>query len=102
MTKQEELLPFLSKEQFEILADSVAGTCYVVSHYFPEYKEEFGLTDEQVDLLDLHMAECMEADLEQFLCNQCGWWSYPGDVPHATDFGQVCDDCYEEEKEDED
>lgn len=82
-------------EWLDLMGDDLAGSCMnTVSgvmhdeHYLPGI-EFWSITEEDFEryLVDEGIYEC----------NQCGWWTYPGEGD-----GTYCDDCHEDNAEEED
>lgn len=71
----------MKKSELEIAAEDLAGTC-------KSFHEVLGAFDDYGDALAKYLEEN-----EQFCCEACGWWSYPGEL---QDEDGNCSDCSEE------
>lgn len=50
---------------------------------------------------ELSIDDLAYIESEIFLCDNCGWWCETCEA-HDSWFGEVCDDCYREDDEEED
>jgi hypothetical protein len=64
----------LTPKQLEIAADSIAGTCDTI-----ESALEF-VTNDNFTTQDLTQFEEYLCSIEQYCCEDCGWWGYPGEI----------------------
>ena len=89
---------FITDEQFEILAECLAGTCNQTPTIAVEYyKAEWNLTETQVAIIEETLQAYAEEHLELFECQVCGWYGHQGELLCDTEEGAMCSDCVEEE-----
>ena len=95
---------FLTFEQFEEVAQGLAGTCNTTPYSLMDYyKPLWGLTEEQSDEVCASLEEHAEQVLEIFKCNCCGWYGHGGELLGENSDGEdVCFECLEEEEEEDD
>lgn len=82
----------LTKEQINELIDYISGSCQMGGAYAAAI-EVAGreITEEECEQVDLAIEA---ADI--FECEQCGWWTHPGEG-----LGPICDECAEENDNEE-
>ncbi|MCP4437541.1 MAG: hypothetical protein GY810_01180 [Aureispira sp.] len=78
MDKQQEAI-------FDEIVEKYQGTCNSISYKDSDFLYENGLWDEMDNI--------------QKYCNQCNWWNCVSDMREGIGDGDVCSECYEENKE---
>lgn len=72
----------LNNKQLNNIVDYLAGSCNSLSVAL-NVNLERDYTDEEYDQANKHIE-----DVDMFECEECGWWSYPGE-----ELGPVCVLC---------
>jgi hypothetical protein len=82
----------LTKNQLTTITDYIAGSCQMGGAYAAAEK----VAGREITEKEREQIEFTFEAAEMFECDQCGWWSHPGEG-----LGPICDGCKEENENDE-